>query len=312
MPTPTRRTVLRGLVLAGGAAMAATATGVALADDKRPKTYVFVHGTNSYSGFWTPYARELQYRGHRCIAVDQPYHGAGAYIPESYQSQDLEALATEPTPLGEIGLDDFAAHVEKSVRRAAKWGPVVLVGHSMGGASLSRVGDAVPELIAHLCYMAAYCCSTALPTIEECMTAPESETAILPEGVVIGDPEVLGVNRYNFLGASAEDLRMLKEMAWGDNSDASFRAGLLSMQPDESALVPAQRAVGGAEGWGGIRRTYLRFGADRLITPELQDRMIAEADDLTPDNRFRVHDFDAPHFGPEDVSDIVDVLAGLE
>lgn len=313
-----RRTFLR---TASAAVAAGVASGGGIARASTPgrarrlpcrSTFVFVHGTNSSSAFWTPYARELELRGHRTIAIDQPYHGAKAYIPASYLRQDLDALATEPTPLGDIGLDDFAGHVEGVVRRAATGGPVVLVGHSMGGASLSRVGDAVPELIGHICYMASYCCSDALPTINACMGAPESDSAIVPAGVVIGDPAKLGVNRYNFLGADDRDLELLKEMAWGGNSDASFRASLIGMQPDESATVPNDRAVGGRNRWGRIPRTYIRFDNDHLVMPELQDRMVAEADERTPGNRFRVHNVDAPHFGPEDVSDIVEILAGLE
>src|SRR5690625_1373441 len=306
-----------------GAASVATATTLAsgtlanassaqrLDPATRRSTFVFVHGTNSSSAFWTPYARELQFRGHRTIAVDQPYHGDKAYIPQAYMGQDLDALATEPTPLGDVGLDDFADHVERVVRRAATDGPVILVGHSMGGASLSRVGDAVPHLIAHICYMAAYCCSRALPTINECMAAPESDSAIVPAGLMIGDPQKLGVNRYNFLGADEEDLALLKKMAWGGNSDVSFRASLLTMQPDESATVPNDPAVGSRKQWGRIPRTYIRFGRDNLITPALQARMIAEADDLTPDNHFRVHRVDAPHYGPEEVDEVVDVLATI-
>lgn len=245
------------------------------------------------------------------MGVDQPYHGDKAYIPEAYMRQNLDALATEPTPLGDVGLDDFAAHVERVVRRAAADGPVILVGHSMGGASLSRVGDAVPHLVGHICYMAAYCCSRALPTINECMTAPESDSAIVPAKLMIGDPEKLGVNRYNFLGSDEDDLALLKQMAWGGNSDVSFRASLINMQPDESASVPNDPAVGSQKHWGRIPRTYIRFGTDNLITPELQDRMIAEADDLTPDNRFRVRRVDAPHFGPEEVDEVVAILAGI-
>jgi hypothetical protein len=45
--------------------------------------------------------------------VDQPRHGTEAFVP----------------------------------RRAARNGPVVLVGHSLGGVSVSRVGHAVPHLL---------------------------------------------------------------------------------------------------------------------------------------------------------------------
>lgn len=65
------------------------------------------------------------------------------------------------------------------------------------------MGDAIPELIHHICYMAAYCCSNTLPTINNCMAAPESGSAIVPANLVVGDPQQLGVSRYNFLGGGS-------------------------------------------------------------------------------------------------------------
>ncbi|WP_257041624.1 hypothetical protein [Streptomyces sp. TLI_55] len=63
------------------------------------------------------------------------------------------------------------------------------------------------------------------------------------------------------------------------------------MQTDEPVAACAGRAVGRAGSWGRIPRTYLPFGKDRTIATAFQDRMIAEADALTPGIKFRVHDF---------------------
>jgi pimeloyl-ACP methyl ester carboxylesterase len=74
---PSRRTALRGLAAtAGGAALAAslgggTAHATGTADGVR--TYVLVHGTHSAAAFWTAIGRELALRGHRVVAVDQPF-----------------------------------------------------------------------------------------------------------------------------------------------------------------------------------------------------------------------------------------------
>ncbi|MCI3933840.1 alpha/beta fold hydrolase [Streptomyces sp. AN091965] len=278
-------------------------------------TYVLVHGTNSAGAFWAPVARELTLRGHRVVAVDQPYHGAEAYLPASYQTQDLAALATEPTPLGRIGLDDFERRVTGVVRRAARGardGKVVLVGHSMGGVSVSRVADAVPELLEHLVYMAAYCPGPAFPTIAACMGTPEAADAIVPDEQVVGDPAALGVIRLNLRTGDAKDLALLKEMVCADYPDAAFRSMLAGLQPDESNRVATDRAVGGTGTWGRVPRTYLRFGKDRLVTPALQDLMIAAADERTPGNPFRVRNFaTAPHVGPLDPEPLVAALAEL-
>lgn len=313
----TRRTALRGLGLSAAGLALATGPGTSpAAANPRPgpTTYVLVHGTHSAGAFWMPIARELTLRGHRVVMVDQPRHGAEAFVPESYQRQDLKAMAVEPSPLEGLGLEDYEARVTGIVRRAARNGPVVLVGHSLGGVSVSRVGDAVPHLLHHICYMAAFCPSRVLPSADACTAAPENANAVSPVELVVGDQDRLGVLRLNFRTGDGHALSLLKEMICADYPDAEFRRTLAGMQTDEPIAAYAGRAVGRAGSWGRIPRTYLRFGKDRTIATALQDRMIAEADALTPDNRFHVHNFAAAsHVGPLDpvpVAEILDTLAG--
>lgn len=335
-PTGTsRRGALRGLAAAGGA-LALTATGAGMsagtahaasrpapaavpssADAPAPasapvRTYVLVHGTHSAAAFWTAIGRELSLRGHRVIAVDQPLHGTEKFIPKAYQAQDLRALATEPSPVAALTLDDFERRVTGVVRRAARLhGPVILVGHSMGGVSVSRVGNAVPELLDHICYMAAFCPSRTMPSLNDCAASPEGQQAISPLRQ-IGDPEKLGVLRLNWRTADRRELAVFKEMICAEYTDAEFLRVLEGMQTDESMTAYGNRAVGRAGTWGRIPRTYLRFGRDRTVATALQDRMIAEADALTPHNRFTVHDFPTSgHLGPTDPSRIANVLHGL-
>jgi pimeloyl-ACP methyl ester carboxylesterase len=313
-----RRQALRRLAGAAGGAALAVGVGAGTARATgRPRTgvrtYVLVHGTHSAGAFWTAIGRELALRGHRVVAVDQPLHGTERFVPQAYRTQDPRALATEPSPVAALTLDDFERRVTDAVRRAARLGdPVVLVGHSMGGLSVSRVGDAVPELLAHICYMAAFCPSRTMPSLNACATSPEGQRAISPVDQVVGDPEKLGVLRLNWRTSSRRDLAVFKEMICADRTDAEFERELEGLQTDESLTAYADRAVGRAGTWGRIPRTYLRFGKDRTIAPELQDRMIAEADALTPHRRFRIHDFpDAGHLGPADPARLTDVLHGL-
>ncbi len=311
----TRRAALRGLGLAAGGTALAGGPGVsrAVAEPRHgPTTYVLVHGTHSAGAFWMPIARELTLRGHRAVTVDQPRHGTEAFVPESYQRQDLKAMAVEPSPLKGLALDDYEARVTGIVRRAARNGPVVLVGHSLGGVSVSRVGNAVPHLLHHICYMAAFCPSRALPTADACTAAPENANAVSPVELTVGDPDQLGVLRLNFRTGDSRELTLLKEMICADYPYADFRRILAGMQTDEPIAAYAGRAVGRADSWGRIPRTYLRFGEDRTIATALQDRMVAEADALTPDNRFRVHDFpEASHVGPLDPAPITEALHTL-
>ncbi|WP_181449243.1 hypothetical protein [Nonomuraea aridisoli] len=55
----------------------------------------------------------------------------------------------------------------------------------------------------------------------------------------------------------------------------------------------------------------MRLTLDRLIPPALQDRFIEEADRLTPDNPTDVRSVAAPHVGPFDRLELVEIFAEL-
>lgn len=86
-------------------------------------TVIVVHGTNSSSLWCAGLVRELTLRGVRSVALDLPGHGEEAFYPRSYQApQDLGALATEPSPLAKITVDDYGERVVDVVRRARRQG----------------------------------------------------------------------------------------------------------------------------------------------------------------------------------------------
>ncbi|UPL15883.1 alpha/beta fold hydrolase [Microbacterium galbinum] len=101
---------------------------------------VFVHGIRTSATMWRSQQAFLDARGYAHTAVDLPGHGAR--IAEDFTLH--EALHT----------------IDAAVRDAARRGPVLLVGHSMGGIlSLSYTGGGETTPVAGL--VAASC--TALP-----------------------------------------------------------------------------------------------------------------------------------------------------
>ncbi|MEV0589670.1 alpha/beta hydrolase [Nonomuraea sp. NPDC050310] len=279
----------------------------------RPQpTYVFVHGTNANAHHWTWIMQELALRGHRTLAVDLPGHGRDAFIPDSYQRQDAAGLLTEPSPTAKLTVDDYVGHVEDVVRRAHRNGPVILVGHSQGGVSLSLTANRVPNMIQHLVYISAFCC-VDLPTPTDYVIQPELQSPELVEFFMAGhggDPNELGVNRVNWRSSDPAALEAFRALVAHTYSAEEARTLFQMLQPDEPGNLPDSDARGHRDTWGRIPRTYVRLTLDRLLPPAMQDRWIEEADRLTPDNRFKVHSLESPHFLPRDLA-LVDILDDL-
>ncbi|MGW6620619.1 alpha/beta fold hydrolase [Nocardia sp. NPDC055002] len=269
--------------------------------DGRP-TFVFVHGAHGNAGYWIPLLRELGLRGHRAIAVDLPGHGADAYFPMSYQApQDLAAFTELPAPTAAVTLQDNVSHVEVIVRRVAVFGPVVLVGTSGGGATISAVGNAIPDALARVVYISAWCC-VELPSVAAYLaTLGHHDVATVP---------------VNWRTADPDTLMALKDGLMADATDEQFRACLNLLEPADSLSVLTADSRVHATTWGKIPRTYIRLSRDRAIPPEMQDKMIAEADALTPGNPFDVHTVDTSHMGirlrPTEIAEILDRLTGSD
>jgi pimeloyl-ACP methyl ester carboxylesterase len=276
-------------------------------------TFILVHGAFCNAAVWTPTIRELALRGHRAVAVDLPGHGFGATIPEGYLgAQDPAALATQPSGIAGIGTADDVAAVTAVLKRAREHGPVVLVGASRGGLTLTAVGNAAPDLVDRLVYVSAWCCVEA--TVSEYSTGPEHASSLLPHtGLVpLADPGEIGALRLNWRTADPAVLDRLQEALLADGTRSELLAYLHTQDPDEALAVDETATRADAATWGRIPRTYVRLTADRAMPVALQDRFIAEADARTPDNRFDVRSLASSHLRFQvHPGELVDVLDGL-
>jgi pimeloyl-ACP methyl ester carboxylesterase len=313
--THSRRKALRAAAVgaaAGGLTLAAGgATAQAGGRRRGTTTFVVVTGASGTPGGLD----SLSLRGYRTVGVGLPGHRAtDAQFALDYQCpQDFASLATRPSPMAGIGLDAYTAAAVEVVRTVSEFGPVILYGGSMGGATLNRVGNAVPQLIDRIVYDTAFCC-TELTCAEDYFATPEGSTSLAGNiaDLVLADPATIGAVRANYRTGDPETLAKLKEVLMAGASDAEFYGMLAHLQPDESLTLGRENSQVHADTWGRIPRTYIRHTADRMIPIALQDRMIAEADRLTPRNRFDVHSVAAGHAATaEQFRQVVDILDGL-
>ncbi|WP_027346808.1 alpha/beta fold hydrolase [Hamadaea tsunoensis] len=276
-------------------------------------TFVFVHGANGSAGVWSPVVAELVALGHRAVAVDLPGHGLQAGYPPSYQTpQDLTAFAAEPSAMAGVTLDDTVDHLTSVVRRVAAHGPVILIGQSLGGISLTGVANRAPELVEHLVYVSAFCC-VELPTVYDYYLTPEGSPSAVLAVPKVGDPARTGALRTNWRSGDPEFLASARRAFLADSTEEHLRALIAGCQPDESVLLSFTDARIDPAAWGRVPHTFVRLARDQAIPPALQDRMIAEADRAVPHNPFRVHTLESSHLGyltrPAEISSLLARLA---
>jgi pimeloyl-ACP methyl ester carboxylesterase len=191
-------------------------------------TFVLVHGAFGSSAELAPVIPELEALGHRAIAVDLP--------------------CTDPAAL----LDDYARTVVEAM--AAVEGPVVVVGHSAGGATISLVPawTRVERLV----------CVTAV------VPEPGRSTAD-----VIG-PEVrqtiLSVSRDDGNGCRSFDLELLASLVTPHERDA-YLAFLRATQRPQGWEALEQPWPG--RSLPDVPRTYFLCTQDQIIPPARQREM---------------------------------------
>ena len=259
-------------------------------------TFVFVHGAFANSFSFAPLQAELALLGHRSVAVDLPGHGFQATFPAAYQApQDLAALASEPGSIKGVTLADNTAHLIEVLERAKQNGPVVLVGHSRGGATITAAGNARPDLIDRICYVSAWC--PVELDVSDYYAEPEmagvDPGAFAP--AVAGNPAELGLIRTNFRTSDPAVLAAFRHAFAADLNDDEFLTFLNTFQPDENLDVGTSADRAQAESWGRIPKSFVRLAGDASIPLAMQDRMIREADTLTPDNPFHVGTLEGSH-----------------
>jgi pimeloyl-ACP methyl ester carboxylesterase len=208
-----------------------------------PITYVLVHGAFQDARAWADVVPLLQAQGARAIAVDLPGRAADGTAPEA---------AT---------LDAYRDRVAAVV--SAQPQPVVLVGHSFGGITISAVAEKMPERVRTVVYVAAY-----LPRSGDSM-AKLAETDQWNQ---------FNKKRQNFLLAAdyktasvlAEDQLLL----FCADCTAAAQALTLALMQREPLAPAGTPVVVTAERFGKVDKVYIHTSRDNAVSYQLQQQMV--------------------------------------
>ena len=106
---------------------------------------------------------------------------------------------------------------------------------------------------------------------------------------------VTGAMRINPRATDPDYVEQGRRALYNDVSTDQYLRFAAYCNPDLPLAVAFDEARGTAERWGAIPRTFIRCGDDHTVPPALQDRMIAEADAMTPGNPFDVRTLPSSH-----------------
>jgi pimeloyl-ACP methyl ester carboxylesterase len=251
--THARRRPLRiALALAGAAALAAVSVAVpaAAVDTGRPApapkpTVVLVHGAFADSSGWNDVIERLQKRGYPVLAASNPLRGLTA---------DAEYVKS------------ILATIE---------GPIVLVGHSYGGAVITNAATGNPNVVS-LVYVAAY----ALDAGERLIDANElggGHSALGDHLVIRPYPGAPEGDADGYI-----DPAFFRELFAADLPKKQAAVMAASQRP---AALQALFTPSGEPAWKTIPSWFVVASQDHTIPPEAERAMAARAGSTTVEIR---------------------------
>lgn len=212
-------------------------------------TMVLVHGAWQGSWAWDAWVPELERRGWTVHAVNLPGNGCDP---------------NDRTMPEQVSLGLYTLHVMKVVQACS--GPVVLVGHSGGGITVSQVAEAMPDRIAAVVYLAGMMLPTGMrfaDLVRQCQHAHPGEDlrGIGPFLQYAADGSTSSVPPQAALDIFVHDC---------EPKAAARAASLLRPQPERGRDMAPELT---AERYGRVRRIYVEALRDRSLRLPVQRKM---------------------------------------
>jgi len=206
-------------------------------------TFLLIHGSFHGAWCWQRFAPLLTERGHRVVTPNLP--GSG----------------DDPASLEHAGLRSYATRIASHIDEIS--GPVILVGHSMGGIVASQVAEWRADRLTAVVYI----CGLLLRSGETLATFLDAHADLGIEDLVLANMEVSADGRLaTFPQAMAAEVFYNCCAA----PDAAWAASRLRPQ---ATRVYADRLALTEERFGTVRKFYVEALQDRAVSPLYQRRM---------------------------------------
>jgi pimeloyl-ACP methyl ester carboxylesterase len=229
-------------------------------------------------------------------AVDLPGAGVHAARPVSFGTRPLDPIAfgTEPSPNAGVMQAERTKAVVAAVREvnATTGGKAIIVGHSLGGLTVSPVVEAIHDEISAVVYLTAFMLSPGMAGVQ--MIMHELMSRALVPGLFLADPAKVGALRIDVRSEDPEYVARTKQAFFADLTDDQFEAARRHLHPDEPAQVAGVPSAVSKDKFGQVARHYIECLADNAITLEGQREMIRLMDEAM-ENKTIVHSLNSSH-----------------
>jgi pimeloyl-ACP methyl ester carboxylesterase len=202
------------------------------------KTFILVHGAWHGAWCWHKLTPLLQAAGARVVAPDLP------------------SMGSDPTPAWSVTLEEWARFIVEHLEREPG---AILVGHSRGGAVISRAAQIAPREVGRLVYLSGYLLTDGQSV---------ADAARADAGSLLA-PNMVPVKRG--LTCTIRD-EVLRDAFYGACSDEDFEFARLRLTPEPLRVLAAPVRISD-ERFGRVPRAYVETTRDRAVTLEAQRRM---------------------------------------
>ena len=209
----------------------------------KPQTYVLVHGAWQAPYVWDEVKADLIKSGNHVIVVELPGHG------------------TEKTPPQNLSLNVYRDKVIDAISKVE--GKVILVGHSMGGMVVTAVGESIPSKINKLVYIGAFLPKSGQAIADIAKTDPNSMLGL----------SLIEAADHLTLDIKSEDLTRL----FINDGNPAAKQKVKDNYRAEPAIPFSNAVTLTSQNFGSIEKVYIKTLQDIVISPKLQDQMIADA-----------------------------------